>query len=1053
MSERGKKVNKNNPANRAERRTKKTYVKERKKQLISNVTEGIAPRTPIEVTLGGGNVTKKCATCNVDLTGPDTKHKAKKHTVQSGPNKGMKIGFDPATGDITQDTQAYTMPKAEDLGKTGQARAARGVKNSIARLDEKDIAEARREKTPSEQAEADAAATGVSVEELMAVKRGDASFIDQKPTVESKFEPVNIAVPDIDQPKGQWSPSTKTGIFTPAPTGAVRGNRAQPTLPAVQENTEGRIASGMGLPGMQEGSPTELIKHPVHGDMEVPADIARAHRLYDLDWQKNSGRANRLAGLTGSEDYASPYAHKGKHYERLGRLQAAGENIDDISAYARKMGMTEYDVVESRHAMLQDKLDSRKPVDFGLQHFNENDTFTHPETGTTHPMSEWETQGMHIKTPALLRDLGVTDDGNKILETAQPGVPSLIASKGTNTSIYKDSGGNIQTTVPTHIGWWKTPTDKDSSRENLSQRPGNWTFKSGVIPLDANPQTAPVPAYDFTLQQTREALPMGSKQSRAEISEAARAMAQIAAASGVDAGNRISQTQVTDPNTGRALDEPNTVSTPARPTYKTTDTPAEDTTVYKRKGRGKKVIKDVNHLVSQQMATTVGSGPETATGDITRNNEIATTGGTAPTQGRSRGFVPAPVVSYNTDGASAFQPGKAVVAGTAAENKALSEKLRDQEENTGKTGGRGFGNANDAPVEEPPAYRVDALGNPIPNPPTVGVKGAKRLFVRSRSATGNLMPKPLQKFFEPLNAPAEGAEGPQVTSGTSGKPARRNKRTGAIIDAEVPASPGRTAYATPFSPSKAPLTQSQQWIQAAMPTDDNVSAADTTTSFDTTTGANNASYVSPTGFGKTEKVELGKSSVKPMMTNTEAQKYSRISLQDNPSKGPAQPMLDFGQLEREEENRRKEASAANGGVDVTTGLKFKRSGQQWGFLDPRWLGDVGTTNEDLATDVSQENRAKGSEHPRAVVPAPGGLPKAGPKSAPVDTDGAGPAAIRILGEMHGSKQLQAHLAYVKGGNPELNDIIDAKRSGNLEPEEALGLAQDAGHLPRTPRGN
>jgi hypothetical protein len=163
-------------------------------------------------------------------------------------------------------------------------------------------------------------------------------------------------------------------------------------------------------------------------------------------------------------------------------------------------------------------------------------------------------------------------------------------------------------------------------------------------------------------------------------------------------------------------------------------------------------------------------------------------------------------------------------------------------------------------------------------------------------------------------------------------------------------------------------------------------------------------------------------------------------------------MLDFGQLEREEENRRKEASAANGGVDATTGKKFKRSGQQWGFLDTRWLGDVGTTNEDLATQVSQDNRATGSAHPRAPRPAPAGLPKAGPKSAPVDTDGAGPAAIRILGEMHGSKQLQAHLAYVKGGNPELNDIIDAKRSGNLEPEEALGLAQDAGHLPRTPRG-
>jgi hypothetical protein len=960
MAERGKKVNKNNPANRAARRTKKATVVQRKKELISNVTEGIAPRTPIEVTLGGGNVIKKCATCDVDLKGPDTKHKAKKHTVQSGPNKGTKIDFDPATGDLKQDTQAYTLNTAEDLGKSGQGRVARGVKKSIARLDEADIAEARREKTPSEQAEADAAATGSSVEEIMAVRRGDASFIDQKPTVESNFEPVNLAVADVDQPKGDWSPSTTTGIFTPAPTGAVRGNRAQPPTPAVQENTEGRIASGRGLPGMQEGSPSELIKHPVHGDMEVPADIARAHRLYDLDWQKNSGRANRLAGLSGSEDYASPYSHKGGHYERLGRLQAAGENIDDISAYARKMKMTDYDVVESRHALLQDKKDSATPVNYGMQHLHENDTFTHPETGATHPISDWST----------VHNMPITGEG----------LPDLTATKGTNTSIYKDSRGNLQTTVPTHLGWWKTPTDGKSGRENLAQRPGNWDFKSSVIPLDANPQTPPVPAYDFTLQQTREALPMGSKQSRAEISEAARAMAQIASASGISTEGRISNTQVTDPTTGRALDEPNNVSTEPQDTFKTTDTPAEDTTVYKRSGRGKNVLKDINHLVSQQMAATVGGGPETATGDITRSGDTATTGGTAPTQGRSRGFVPAPIVSNDTDGASAFQPGKKVVAGTAEENKALSEKLRDQEENTGSSGGRGFGSVDNTKPTEMPSYRVDHVGNPIPNPPTVGVKGAKRLFVRSRTATGNLMPKPLQKFFEPLHAPADGAEGPQPTTGSQARPARRNKRTNAIIQEELPLIPGRTAYATPFSPSKAPLTESQQWTQAAMPT--------------------------------AEAPALSK----PTMTNTEAQKYSRIYLQDNPSKGPEQPMLDFGQTEREDEDKRKIASAANGGVDVTTGKKFKRSGQQWGFLDQRWLGNIGSTDENLATDVAQENRAKGSAYPRAVIPAPGNLAKAGPKSAPVDTDGAGPATLRILGDMGGSQQIRDAAAKARAYN-------------------------------------
>ena len=276
-----------------------------------------------------------------------------------------------------------------------------------------------------------------------------------------------------------------------------------------------------------------------------------------------------------------------------------------------------------------------------------------------------------------------------------------------------------------------------------------------------------------------------------------------------------------------------------------------------------------------------------------------------------------------------------------------------------------------------PSYRVDHVGNPIPNPPTVGRKGDRRLFVRGRSATGNLMPKPLQKFFEPVNAPADGAEGPQPSSGSPGKAARRNKRTNALIQEEIPLTPGRTAYATPFSPTQAPLTESQQWTQAAMPT------------------------------GEAPTLS------KPTMTSTEASKYSRINLEKKPSTA-VQPMLDFGQPEREEEEARKVASAANGGIDATTGKKFKRSGQQWGFLDQRWIGNIGGTNEDLADTVAQENRATGSAHPRAVIPAPSGLPKAGPRSAPVDTDGAGPATQRILGEMHGSQQIQDALAKLRG---------------------------------------
>lgn len=936
MAERGKKVNKNNPANRAARGAKKRAAKADKAELIVKATEGIAPRKPIDVP---AKPVKPGVDVPVQGTASDLLTSEQREAAKKAAGAELKA-------------------KLEDVGPSQRGKARRVEEKRQTASDEAAIAEARREKTPSEQAAADAAATGVTPEELVAIRAGRASFIDQKPKTESNFEPVNLAAAEADQPKGSWSPATGTGIFTPAPTGAVRGNRAQPTAPAVQENTEGRIKSGMGLSGLQEGTATEIIKHPVHGDMEVPADIARAHRLYDLDFQKNSGKANRLAGLQGSEDYASPYQHKGGHYERLGRLQAAGENPDDISAYARKMGQTEYDVVESRHALLQDKKDSATPVNYGMQHLHENDTFTHPETGATHPISEWST----------VHNMPITGEG----------LPDLTATKGTNTSVYKDSRGNLQTTVPTHIGWWKTPTDGKSGRENLAQRPGNWNYRSSVLPLDANPQTPPMPAYDFTLQQTREAIPIGSKQSRAQIGEAARAMAQIASASGVATEGRVSNTQVTDPTTGRALDEPKTTSTPARPTYKTTDTPAEDPTVYKRRGRGKNVLKDVSHLVSQQMATTVGGGPETGLGEITRSGETATTGGTAPTQGRSRSFVPAPIISNDTDGASAFQPGKTVVAGTTAENRALSEKLRTQEDNTGSTGGRGFGAIDNTKPAEMPSYRVDVAGNPMPNPPTVGRKGDKRLFVRGRSATGRMMPKPLQKFFEPVNAPADGAEGPQPSSGSPAKAARRNKRTGALIQEELPLTPGRTAYATPLSPTQAPLTESQQWIQAAMPT------------------------------GKEPALS------KPTMTATEASKYSRINLQDNPSKGPEQPMLDFGQPEREEENARAVASKANGGVDATTGKKFKRSGQQWGFLDQRWIGNIGGTDETLADTVSQENRAKGSEYPRAPRPAPAGLPKAGPKSAPVDTDGAGPATQRILGEMHGSKQIQDAMAKLRG---------------------------------------
>ena len=141
------------------------------------------------------------------------------------------------------------------------------------------------------------------------------------------------------------------------------------------------------------------------------------------------------------------------------------------------------------------------------------------------------------------------------------------------------------------------------------------------------------------------------------------------------------------------------------------------------------------------------------------------------------------------------------------------------------------------------------------------------------------------------------------------------------------------------------------------------------------------------------------------MTASQASRFSRLNLEDNPNQGPAQPMLDFGQPEREEEQKK-----------LASGEISHRSGEQWGFLDTRWLGDVKRENisEELEQDLSTERRSKSSEKPRNVVAAPSGLPKAGPRSKPVDTTGAGPAAQRILGGMNGSKQIQDALSKLRG---------------------------------------
>ena len=896
MSERGKKVNKNNPAVRQARGAKKRAAKQERVEKIVEGTQGLPKRE---------KSTPKLDFPETQLVGGSAE--------ESQPIKRFEPGPE-APGMSDEDRSRVAASIKADVGKSERGKAKRRLDKAQSAADEAIIAEANREKSPAEQEEYDARAANTTVEDLRAVRSGNASFIDQKPKDEKNLVPIELPSAEVDQPKNLANP-TGAGNFIPLGE-APRGNRAQPATPATAENTVGRIKSGMGISGLQEDADSEIIQHPVHGEMTVPADIARAHRLYDLEWQRNPKQANRLAGVD-ADEYASPYQHKGGHYERLGRLQAAGENPDDISTYARKMGITMYDVVEGRHALLQDKADSTRMVNYGVQHLHPEDTFTHPETGETHPIGEWSTK----------HNMPLTPEGH----------PDLSATKGTNTSIYKDQNGNLQTTVPTHLGWWKTPTDGKSGRENLGERPGNWNFRTSVPALDAAPSTPPVSAYDFTLQQTREAIPLGSKQSRAEISEAASAMAAIhAASSKTTAPDRVSTSQITDSSTGLPLPEPVTRSVGRRPTYVRTANPM-DPKVYTRSELGG----DINHLVSQQLAATVGGGPETATGETTRGGEVATSGG-KPTQGRSRSFVPAPVVSNKTDASSSMQPAETVVSGTGEENKALSDKLTEQADtlNQNKLTAAALGSASDEKALEAPSFYVDASGNPIPQAPKVGRSGQTRRFVQT---SGSPSVGQQMQGFTAVHGLSDEVEGPAVTSGITDAPARRHNRTGEVLEPERIAVPGMVGWNTPLNKKTA--------IQPELP-----------------------------GIGKTvdyrqqAETELAKSRERenaPTMTASQASRFSRLNLEDNPNQAPAQPMLDFGQPEREEEQKK-----------IASGEISHRSGEQWGFLDTRWLGDVKRENisEELEEDLSAERRSKSSERPRYEVAAPSGLPKAGPKT-------------------------------------------------------------------------
>jgi hypothetical protein len=770
-----------------------------------------------------------------------------------------------------------------DTGKTYRGRFKRQQEKLQEKSDAAIIAATNREKTPAEQEEFDANVAGTSVEGLRAVREGRASFINSKPKPEVALTPVDLSLPEnvpaLATPK-DWSPSTRAGIFTPAPTGAIRGNRAQPMSTVDLQNMQSRLTpsegeTSMGIPGSEQSM--ETVTHPNLGQISVPTDLARAHRLYAADYENNPAQANRLAGLQGDEDFAAPVQHKSGHYERLGRLQAAGEDPREISIQARKMNKTVYDLVEEKHALLQDKKDSETPVNFGMQHLNEKDTFVHPETGKEHPITEWSSVHNMPTTPE--------------------GLPALVATKGTNLHVYEDTKGNKRTTIPTHIGWWKDPTDGQGGRENLGARPGRWRMNTApqVLPGAEVKEGTMLPAYDYSRQELQKALPTGSKQSRQLISEAASAMAAIhATSSGSTPPGRISTNPVTNPVTGRAISE----------------------------------FAPVGHA-------TISVAPAATSTKIKKGRK-----------------------------------GSKTISSTAKQNLELSEQLRGQveEPTTGKELIAKAAKTGFKPAAQP-TFNVDESGNPVPQMPVVGVKGVKRQYVQTSGSPRGGVSSQL-KSFTAVHGLASDEEGPAVTSGIPARPARRNKRTGGVITPEVKKVPGMVGFSTPLAGGMAGGTGTQPTLPGMEP-----------------------SSLEQRKSAEAELKTTSSNSV-PTMTEKQASKFGRIYLEDNPKSAPAQPMLDFGQPEREEEQSK-----------LAAGKISHRNGEQWGFLDKRWLGGVKdqTNSEQLESDLTSDRNSKMSEKPRGVVASPAGLPKGRPTG---------------LGDTDAGQQLKGMLAKMRGETTE-----------------------------------
>jgi hypothetical protein len=320
--------------------------------------------------------------------------------------------------------------------------------------------------------------------------------------------------------------------FTPAP------GKTQPFTPLSQSQSESipltgttdiaaagesrarRAEKGMGIVGSEAG--TEVINHPVHGNVEVTKDLAEAHRLYAADYAKDPIQANKKAlGTQEAKKRGGEFLHPGEHagraggYQTLARVRMLSADSDGsmpvtedhVKKYAKSLGLKYTDALTGIHDSLMNEKRSTQiesmagKVDenTGTPWLHPQDTWTHPETGEKVPVN-----GFH---PDAQR-LGVTD---------QNGSLSLGRAKGTVSGMYKDPKGKMHVTNPVYMGW---------NREGEAGKPGNWSFQGApTVPEEmrgADGVAAPVPISKVLKSQltSDKKMKLGSTEARKMIGSA-----------------------------------------------------------------------------------------------------------------------------------------------------------------------------------------------------------------------------------------------------------------------------------------------------------------------------------------------------------------------------------------------------------------------------------------------------------------------------------------------------------------------------------------------------